>query len=131
MPIRGIYYQPPPPFTGGRQPHAQRKLAPQLLDTFPGAKGGQLWLSFPDKAVGIYTRFRRTLPTSVTSFTPSNPPFRHRMRQPQMQAIVLRAWQPPPPQPQRRMPRITPDGPPPPLPGTGKGKLIFLRRRRR
>lgn len=130
MPVRGIYYQPPPPFTGGRQPHAQRKLAPQLMDTFPGAKGGQLWLSFPDKAVGLYTRFRRALPTSVTSFTPSAPPVRQRMRMAQMQAIILRAWQPPPPMPPRRVPRIVIEGPPP-VPGSGQGKLIFLRRRRR
>jgi hypothetical protein len=130
MPIRGIYYQPPPPFTGGRQPHSQRKMAPQLLDSAPGAKGGQLWLGFPDKTVGLYQRYRRTLPPSVTSFTPAAPPVRRPMLTAQMQAIILRAWQPPPPQPQRRMPRIVIEGPPP-APGSGKGKLIFLRRRRR
>ena len=35
MALPGIYYQPPPPFVGGRQPHEQRKLNPALLDNPP------------------------------------------------------------------------------------------------
>lgn len=35
--LPGIYYQPPPVFTGGKQPYSQRKMAVALLDVVPSS----------------------------------------------------------------------------------------------
>lgn len=98
MPSPGTFFPPPPPRMGSHQPHAQRKLAPQLLDTNPPAKGGQLWVGYPDTTSALYTRFRRTLPPSVLDVTPDRPPVTHPGRRIALNNII-RAWQPPPPNP--------------------------------
>lgn len=99
--LPGIYYQPPPVFTGGKQPYDQRKLAVPLMDVVPGSRSGQLWAAFPDKDPGLYTRFQRTRlrnPASL-SITPDNPPFNYVGRHADTMETILQS-QPPPPPPQ-------------------------------
>jgi len=98
--LPGIYYQPPPVFTGGKQPYTQRQLAVQLLGTQPSNCNGQMWGVFPDKDPGVYTRYQRTrLRNPATlSITPGNPPFEHEGRWVGVVHPIL-ASQPPPPPP--------------------------------
>lgn len=99
--LPGIYYQPPPVFTGGKQPYSQRKMAVALLDVVPSSRGGQLWAAFPDKDPGLYTRYQRTRKVSpaILDLRPDNPPFSYAGRNLDTIATIWQS-QPPPPSPQ-------------------------------
>lgn len=98
--LPGIYYQQQPPFVGGRQPYKQRKLNPVFMDTAAVVRGGQVWAPLPDPAdLFPYATQQRKLPPAFTGTPAPNAPAimhagrRHRTMQ------IIRAWDPPPPEP--------------------------------
>lgn len=98
--LPGIYYQPPPPFLGGRQPYEPRKLNPVFLDYPPPNKGGQYWVPSEDKTPwSFYAMQQRKLPAGLLNLVPDNPSFMHPAVQRAMQAIIATDWIPPPPMP--------------------------------
>ena len=112
----GIYYQPPPPFLGGRQPYQQRKMSTTMLENALPSAGGQVWAVPNDGSEYPYAKQQRKLNPTVLNLVPANPRFGHRGRTVQTRTQIGVWWIPPPPQPPARVPHEVIEGPAPPAP---------------
>lgn len=94
----GIYYQPPPPFLGGRQPYQQRKMSVTMLENALPSTGGQVWAVPNDGSEYPYAKQQRKLNPAQINRVPDAPQTVYEGRTRIYQAIT-RAWDPPPPNP--------------------------------
>jgi hypothetical protein len=106
-----LWYPPPPPFTGGRQPHAPRQLAPAItavqVDNPPFTDGGPVAIpseisaiAQPDpwtyRFIGGRAPFEpRKMSPAIPGQSADPPPFVHRARTVWF-AELVRIWQPDP-----------------------------------
>ena len=148
----GIFFHPPPPHMGGKQPHEPRKLVPSITNNPPSEppyshNGRDAWLPSVIRANGppdphLFTfeggrqplEGRKLHPDYLNVVAPDNPPFRHFGRTPEhaiTQALSL-LYPPPPPfiggfqphAPRRLNPSLT-DNPPDDPPNTKRVQPIW------